>query len=130
VPSEAVLHSGQRRLVFVVRGYGHYESREIITGLVGDNNRTEVLDGLTKDEQVVVSGQFLLDSESQLQEAVAKLLEARLQAKTRGANAPAQVPSQDEGKLTYWTCPMHPEVVQDDSGTCPKCGMDLVKKTR
>jgi hypothetical protein len=27
-----------------------------------------------------------------------------------------------------WTCPMHPEVVQDHPGKCPKCGMDLVKK--
>lgn len=25
-----------------------------------------------------------------------------------------------------WTCPMHPEVVKDESGACPKCGMDLV----
>jgi len=28
-----------------------------------------------------------------------------------------------------WTCPMHPEVVQDHPGKCPKCGMDLVPKT-
>jgi Cu(I)/Ag(I) efflux system membrane fusion protein len=27
-----------------------------------------------------------------------------------------------------WTCPMHPEVVKDKPGTCPICGMDLVKK--
>jgi Cu(I)/Ag(I) efflux system membrane fusion protein len=27
-----------------------------------------------------------------------------------------------------YTCPMHPEVVTDAPGTCPKCGMDLVKK--
>ena len=27
-----------------------------------------------------------------------------------------------------WSCPMHPEVVQDHAGTCLKCGMDLVKK--
>ncbi len=32
-----------------------------------------------------------------------------------------------EAKL--WTCPMHPEVVQDHPGKCPKCGMDLVPKT-
>lgn len=28
----------------------------------------------------------------------------------------------------YYTCPMHPEVRSDKPGTCPKCGMELVKK--
>ncbi|MCP4199997.1 MAG: efflux RND transporter periplasmic adaptor subunit [Proteobacteria bacterium] len=130
VPSEAVIHSGERRLVFVATGYGHYQPREIITGLVGDNNRTEVLEGVTPGEQVVVSGQFMLDSESQLQEAVAKLLEARLQARTGKADNRHSAESQKEGNLFYWTCGMHPEVVQEGPGTCPQCGMDLVKKTR
>jgi membrane fusion protein, copper/silver efflux system len=30
----------------------------------------------------------------------------------------------------YFTCPMHPQIVQDHSGTCPICAMDLVKKIR
>ncbi|MHA4809980.1 heavy metal-binding domain-containing protein [Flavitalea flava] len=29
---------------------------------------------------------------------------------------------------TVYTCPMHPEVINDKPGKCPKCGMDLVKK--
>lgn len=29
---------------------------------------------------------------------------------------------------TVYTCPMHPEVVQDKAGKCAKCGMDLVAK--
>ena len=32
-------------------------------------------------------------------------------------------------KKTYWTCGMHPKIVQDEPGTCPICGMDLLKKT-
>ncbi len=31
--------------------------------------------------------------------------------------------------ITQYTCPMHPDVVQDKPGKCPKCGMSLVKKT-
>jgi hypothetical protein len=32
------------------------------------------------------------------------------------------------GMATQYTCPMHPEVVADQPGKCPKCGMDLVVK--
>jgi Cu(I)/Ag(I) efflux system membrane fusion protein/cobalt-zinc-cadmium efflux system membrane fusion protein len=87
VPAEAVIYSGERRLVFVALGDGHYEAREVVTGLIGDNRRTEVLAGLTKGELVVVSGQFLIDSESQLQEAVQKLLESRLEARRPAAGS-------------------------------------------
>lgn len=31
-------------------------------------------------------------------------------------------------KNKVYTCPMHPEVVSDKEGSCPKCGMDLVEK--
>jgi Cu(I)/Ag(I) efflux system membrane fusion protein len=34
-----------------------------------------------------------------------------------------------DGPAHQYTCPMHPEVVQDKSGTCPKCNMKLVEKT-
>jgi membrane fusion protein, copper/silver efflux system len=34
-----------------------------------------------------------------------------------------------DGHAHQYTCPMHPEVVQDKSGTCPKCNMKLVEKT-
>jgi Cu(I)/Ag(I) efflux system membrane fusion protein len=33
------------------------------------------------------------------------------------------------GESVKYTCPMHPEVVQDKAGSCPKCSMALVKKT-
>ncbi len=116
-PTEAVIHSGARNLVFVALAeLGKYEPRQVTTGMTGDGHVTEVLEGLKAGETVVVSGQFLLDSESQLQEAMQKLLAARLQAK--GGSGPSEI----------WTCPMHPTVVQDDKGTCPACGMDLVKK--
>lgn len=129
VPSEAVLRSGERQLVFVARGYGTYAPREVVTGLMADNDRTEIIEGLEAGEEVVVSGQFMLDSESQLQEAIGKLLRERLQvqdgsAEHRHDGAP------DEGGVTYWACPMHPEVISDHFDTCPKCGMDLVRKKR
>ena len=122
VPTEAILHSGERQLVFVSTGIGRFEPRDIDTGVVGDRHITEVVGGLVEGDDVVVSGQFLLDSESQLQEAINKLLAARLQ--------PAAPPSKaDEGAEIsggLWSCPMHPEIQSEAEGQCPICGMNLV----
>ncbi|RMG18936.1 MAG: efflux RND transporter periplasmic adaptor subunit [Deltaproteobacteria bacterium] len=130
IPTEAVIHSGRRELVFVALDLGHYEPREIATGLVGAQYRTEVVAGLHEGERVVTSGQFLLDSESQLQEAVQKMIAGRLHAKEprpEGGTLGAAGEAKDgRGHTTLWTCPMHPEVLQDEPGTCPICGMDLV----
>jgi Cu(I)/Ag(I) efflux system membrane fusion protein/cobalt-zinc-cadmium efflux system membrane fusion protein len=75
IPSEAVIRSGAREVVFVVRGPGRYEAREITTGLTGARDLVEVTRGLTDGERVVTSGQFLLDSESRLREAAQKMTE-------------------------------------------------------
>ena len=37
-------------------------------------------------------------------------------------------PAQSDGKAVQYTCSMHPDVVQDKAGKCPKCGMDLTQK--
>lgn len=122
IPTEAIIHSGERQLVFVSQDIGRYEPRDIDTGVVGDRHLTEVLDGLEEGERIVLSGQFLLDSESQLQEAINKLLEARLQ-KADGDHAGHEpVPSVMEG---MYSCPMHPEIEQQGPGSCPICGMFL-----
>ncbi len=121
VPTEAILHSGERQLVFVSKGIGRYEPRDIDTGVVGDRHLTEVTAGLTAGESIVISGQFLLDSESQLQEAINKLLAARLQ---KGGDDPPTLEEAPDAER--WTCPMHPEIQTDQAGSCPICGMDLV----
>ena len=75
VPSEAVLRSGDREQVFVVRGEGKFEPREVRLGLSAEGV-TQVLDGLESGERVVTSSQFLIDSESKLREATAKMMES------------------------------------------------------
>lgn len=75
VPQEAVINTGVRRLVFVSRGEGKFEAREVETGLEGNENELQILKGLREGEEIVVSAQFLLDSESRLREAVRKMLE-------------------------------------------------------
>jgi len=126
IPSESIIHTGKRKVVFVTKTPGKYESREVKTGLVGDNYVTEVVSGLEEGETVVTSGQFLLDSESQLQEAVKKFLKTQLQS-TQGAGDAREHAGEEIGKELY-ICPMHPQIVQEQPGQCPICGMDLVKK--
>ena len=72
VPSEAVLRSGAGRYVVVSLGEGRFEPRLVETGLVSDG-RTEIKKGILQGEDVVVSGQFLIDSESALRESFRKL---------------------------------------------------------
>jgi len=65
VASEAVIRTGQRVVVIVRAASGAFESREVSLGSdVGDE--VEVLEGLSDGEQVVASGQFLIDSEARL----------------------------------------------------------------
>jgi membrane fusion protein, copper/silver efflux system len=65
VPAEAVLDSGLRQTVFVERGAGLFEPRNVHLGRrVGD--LVQVLQGLEPSERIVVSGNFLLDSESRM----------------------------------------------------------------
>ena len=74
IPSEAILRSGRRTLVIVASGEGRYEPREVELGIDSGEGLTEILSGLAIDEEVVVSSQFLIDSESNFQEAIQKLL--------------------------------------------------------
>jgi Cu(I)/Ag(I) efflux system membrane fusion protein len=72
VPSEAIIRSGLREKVFVVREPGKFEPREVVIG-VSSEGYTEVREGLEPGEEVVVSAQFLIDSESKLSEAMTKM---------------------------------------------------------
>ncbi len=68
VPSEAVLDSGLKKTVFVDRGNGYIEPRQVEVGeRIGD--RLEIRQGLQPGERIMTSGNFLIDSESQLKSA-------------------------------------------------------------
>ena len=110
LPREAVLDTGQRKIVFVDQGDGHFEPREVGLGRETDDY-FEVLSGVFADEKIVTSGNFMIDSESRTQ--------ASIRARMREAAADGE-----GGEL--WTCPMHPQIMRDTAGDCPICGMDLV----
>jgi Cu(I)/Ag(I) efflux system membrane fusion protein len=74
IPSEAVVRSGARDQVFVVRGPGRFEPRPVTLGLTS-GGWAQILKGLEPGDRVVTSAQFLIDSESKLREATAKMME-------------------------------------------------------
>jgi RND family efflux transporter MFP subunit len=81
VPREAVIDTGEKQFVFVSLADGHFEPRDVTMGVIGDNDQVEILTGLSAGEQVVTSGQFLLDTESRTVEAIQKI---------RGPQAPSR----------------------------------------
>ncbi len=65
VPEEAVIDTGVRKVVYVDRGKGNFEAREIATGVKAEK-MVEVLKGLKPGERVASSANFLIDSEAKL----------------------------------------------------------------
>jgi len=155
IPEEAVIRSGKREIVFVDMGEGKYAPREITTGVSGRGDVVEVKKGLMAGEMIVVSGQFMLDSESKTQEAIQKMIKAKMEAspQTESHEHPAPEVEEEPGSherahaenknlnLTpekkahfaddVYTCPMdeHSHILQVGPGDCPECGMYLVPIT-
>ena len=72
VPSEAVIATGVRRVVIVAEGQGRFHAQEVRTGAEA-NGKTAILEGLHEGDSVVLSGQFLIDSEASLTGALRRL---------------------------------------------------------
>ncbi|MCK3780222.1 efflux RND transporter periplasmic adaptor subunit [Ensifer sesbaniae] len=69
VPNSAVIDTGDRQVVFVDKGEGRFEPRDVTLGMRGDE-RTEIRKGIEAGEKIVVSANFLLDAESNLNAAL------------------------------------------------------------
>ncbi len=65
VPATAVLDTGRRQTVFVHRGDGYMEPRDVRIGR-RFGEQVQILEGLSESDEIVISGNFLIDSESQL----------------------------------------------------------------
>jgi membrane fusion protein, copper/silver efflux system len=69
VPASAIIDSGVRQVVLVAKGEGRFEPRPVKLGRRGDDY-VEILEGVTKGEEVVTSATFLIDAESNLKAAL------------------------------------------------------------
>ena len=76
IPTQAILRTGQRNVVIVDLGEGSFAPREIQAGHEG-GGYVEILAGLSAGDRIVTSAQFLIDSESNLQAAVQKMMAQR-----------------------------------------------------
>jgi Cu(I)/Ag(I) efflux system membrane fusion protein len=161
VPEQAIIRSGERLVAVVARDGGYFDVREVKGGMVAEGY-IQILEGLEEGEQLVVSSQFLIDSESNLRSAVAQFTSSHAghggQSMTTQDKEKSEDHSGDSGRLPEenkatehsgpdtsehsghdmgevkkvdgkkYTCSMHPEVIMDAQGDCPKCGMKLVEK--
>ena len=74
VPNEALIETGERTVIIKSLGNGQFKPADVITGM-RHNGRVEILNGLKAGDDVVVSGQFLLDSESSLKASFMRMAE-------------------------------------------------------
>jgi len=72
VASEAVIRTGERKLVFIAGADGSFIPSEVVTGIEA-GGLTEIRQGLQAGQRVVASGQFLVDSEASLKGAIGRL---------------------------------------------------------
>lgn len=70
IPEDAIIDTGERKIVFVAHEGGRFEPRSIAVGISIEGS-VQVLSGLTEGESIAETGQFLLDSESRLRAAAA-----------------------------------------------------------
>ena len=143
VPDMAVLRSGEKDTVFVALDAGKFEPRTVTLGPQAEHDTYQVINGLKEGERIVTSGQFMLDSESQLREAIQKMIEPKKPGQTEPAmpagrevtlasheatNAPTA--ATEETSVKY-ICPMpeHISIQYDHPGKCSICGMTLVPVT-
>ncbi len=99
VPREAVIRTGRRALVMLAEAGGRYRPVEVETGRESGSH-TAILRGLEEGQQVVASGQFLLDSEASLRGIVAApVVDAAAHGHVHGAVQPAPALHEAEGRV-------------------------------
>ena len=92
VPIDAVLDSGDRQRVFIDRGDGYFLPREVKVG-ERTENYVAILSGLRAGEKVVTRANFLIDSESNLRQAIAGMAEMPGMQKPAREKPTAQTPA-------------------------------------
>jgi Cu(I)/Ag(I) efflux system membrane fusion protein len=99
VPSEAVIQTGKRSVVVTALGDGRFASVDVELGL-DSNGQTEIRKGLQAGQKVVVSGQFLVDSEANLKAAASRMDPMPASVPPTGGAIKESITNPAEGAIT------------------------------
>lgn len=140
VPTEALLHTGERSVVILALGDGRFRPAEVTAGLEADG-WTQILSGLEGGERVVTSAQFLIDSEARLKSAITAM-GAGHDHGTMAAGDAATLPeasardmrmdihaADQDGDGHVYQCDTVPHLVQDAAGSIPGCPGETARVT-
>jgi membrane fusion protein, copper/silver efflux system len=108
VPRSAVLDTGTRKLVYVAKGDGVFEAREIQTGAPSEE-RYPVLAGVKAGEEVVTNGNFLIDSQTRLTGGMTGLFGGSKEYKNAPVSSPGRNSEKPSGKITFAVEPSAPK---------------------
>ena len=98
VPTEAIIQTGTRSVVMVEQGAGKFAPVDVVIGS-DSNGKTEVRKGLEAGQKVVVSGQFLIDSEASLKGTQTRMTDAVTTAPVQKPVAPVEPIHHGVGKV-------------------------------
>lgn len=104
VPSEAVIQTGKRSVAIVVQPDGKFAPVEIVTGREG-NSQTEILKGLKLGQKVVVSGQFLIDSEASIKGTELRMAPEQTAASTHHGTGRVEAIDKEEITISHGPIP-------------------------
>jgi len=88
IPSEALIVTGERESVVKAMGEGRFQPVDVVTG-IQEGGKVEILSGLNQGDEIVVSGQFLIDPESSLQASFMRMSGAGNAAGAPASDVPA-----------------------------------------
>ncbi len=122
VPVQAVIRTGTKNIALVALGGGHFAPHDLKLGAqAGDE--FEVLSGLKAGDRVVTSAEFLIDSESDLQAAVSKMVDSGRTADSAAPAAQAEAPAGGAGPAPQMNMPgMNMPGTDAPNGSMPETG--------
>jgi Cu(I)/Ag(I) efflux system membrane fusion protein len=77
IPLEGLIRSGREERVILALGDGRFEAREVRAG-IESGNYVEILEGVEQGEEIVISGQFLIDSEASMRASLNRMAEPEM----------------------------------------------------